>query len=105
MSSHTHSSHLSFGLPTYLISGLVLNILLMILFSLSRITYPTHLSLFSFIYRIMSGSLNSLYNSWLYLLLHVQFSSIGPKIYLKILLSKVLNSLSFNLDSGQVSEA
>jgi hypothetical protein len=36
----------------------------------------------------MSGSLNSLYNSWLYLLLHVPFSYTGPKIYLKILLSK-----------------
>jgi hypothetical protein len=32
---------------------------------------------------MMSGSLNSLYNSWLYLLLlHVPFSSTGPKIYI-----------------------
>jgi hypothetical protein len=47
MSWHTHSSHLNFGFPTLLFpSGLVLNIFLMILFSLSRITYPTHLSLF-----------------------------------------------------------
>jgi hypothetical protein len=54
---------------------------------------------------MISGSLNSLYNSWLYLLLllllYVPLSSTGPKIYLKILLSKILNSLSSNLDSGQ----
>jgi hypothetical protein len=53
----------------------------------------------------MSGSLNSLYSSWLYLFLHVPFSSTGPKIYLRILLSKILNSLSSDLDNGQVSEA
>jgi hypothetical protein len=40
-----------------------------------------------------------------YFLLHVPFSSTGPKIYLKVLLSKILSSLSSNLDSGQVSEA
>jgi hypothetical protein len=28
-----------------------------------------------------------LYNSWLYLLLHVPFSSTDPKIYIKVLLS------------------
>jgi hypothetical protein len=67
-----------------------------------RIKCPAHSSLFAFIYPMMSGSLNSLYNSWLYLLLHGPFSSTGPKIYLKILLSKILKSLSSNLDSGQV---
>jgi hypothetical protein len=54
---------------------------------------------------VMSRSLISLYNSWLYLPLHIPFSSTDPKIYLKILLSKILNSHSSNLDSGQVSEA
>jgi hypothetical protein len=32
----------------------------------------------------MSGSLNSLYSSWLYLFLHIPFSSTGPKIYLRL---------------------
>jgi hypothetical protein len=40
---------------------------------------------------IISGSLKSLYSSRLYLFLHVPFFSSGPKIYLKILLSKILN--------------
>jgi hypothetical protein len=68
MSWHTHSSHLSFGLPTFLVpSGLVLNIFLMVLFSLVRIKCPAYSSLFTFIYPMMSGSLNSLYNTFIYL--------------------------------------
>jgi hypothetical protein len=54
---------------------------------------------------IIPNSLNSLYSSRLYLFLHVLFSSTGPKMYLKILLSNILNCLPYDLDSGQVSEA
>jgi hypothetical protein len=46
-----------------------------------------------------------LYTSILYLFLHVPFSSTGPKIYLKILIWKILSSLSSDLDNGQVLEA
>jgi hypothetical protein len=61
---HTHSFHLNFGLPTFLVPpGLVLNIFLMVLFSLVRIKSPAHSSLFAFIYPKMSGSLSSFYNS------------------------------------------
>jgi hypothetical protein len=50
MLCHTHSSHLSLGFPTFLLpSGLVLNIFLIVLFSLARIICPAHWSLFTFI--------------------------------------------------------
>jgi hypothetical protein len=95
MSCHTRSSHLNLGLPTFLApSGLVLSTFLIILFSLARIMCPAHSSLFTYINPMMPGSLNSLYSSWLYLFLHGPFSSTGPKIYLRILRSKILNSLN-----------
>jgi hypothetical protein len=63
MSCHTHSSHLSLGLPTFLLpSGLVLKIVLIILFSLVRIKCPAHSNLFTFMNLKISGSLYDLDN-------------------------------------------
>jgi hypothetical protein len=73
---------------------LVLNTFFIIMFWLARFRYPAHSSLSIFMNLIISGSLNSFYSSRLYIFLHVPFSSSASKIYLKILLSRIFNSLS-----------
>lgn len=50
----------------------------------SPTTCPAQLNLFIFVYLVISGSLNSLYNSWLYLILHIPVSCTASKIHLRI---------------------
>jgi hypothetical protein len=84
ISCHTHSSHFNLGLPTFLVpSGLVLNTFLIILFSLVRIKYPDHLSLFSFMNPIKACSLNTRESKKLSALLFFKF------IYTKVRVEQV----------------
>jgi hypothetical protein len=102
----TLSSHLSLGLPVFLVpSGLVTNTILTDLLLSVHVICPAQLNLFIYIYFIISGSLNSLYNSRLYLFHHVPLSSTVPKMHLRTLLSNRPNDHSPALDSTQVSGA
>jgi hypothetical protein len=108
MSCHTHFFHLNPGLNTFLVpSGLVLNTLLIILFSPARVRCPAHSSLSTFMNLIISGSLNSLYSSgyisssmFHFLPLVQKYSYISRSSF-----QRYLKSLSSDLDISQVLEA
>jgi hypothetical protein len=94
------------GLTVFLVpSVLVSNTFLTgLLFSL-RIICPAHLNLFIFIYLVISGSLNSLYSSWLCIFLHVPLSCTAQKMHLRTLLLYKPNDLSSALENIQILEA
>jgi hypothetical protein len=56
------------------------------------------------VYVIISLSLYNVYNSLLYFILHFPFSFVGPKLALKIFLSKAPQISSSDFYSTQVSE-
>jgi len=56
-------------------------------------------------YVTISLSLYSVYNSLLYFILHSPFLFVGPKMALKIFLSKTAKMVSSDFDNTQVSEA
>jgi len=55
-------------------------------------------------YVTISLSLYNVYNSLLYFILHSTFSFVGPKMALKIFLSKTPKMVSLDFDNTQVSE-
>jgi hypothetical protein len=104
-SSITPSSHLSFGLPLCLFPSTTATKTLHVgLCSSNRITCPAHLRRLTFIYVTISLSLYNVYSWSLYFILHSPFSFVGPKIGLKIFLSKTPKMASSDFYSTQVSE-
>ena len=102
----TPSSHRNFGLPPLLApSGLVLNILLIVLSLSIRTKCPAHASLLTLIQLTMFDSLNISYSSYLYLFRHVPFFCFAPKTHRSTFLSNRLSRRSLVLDKVRVSEA
>ena len=104
-SSITTSSHLSFGLPLCLLpSTTAMRTLLVALCSSIRITRHVHFNRLILVYVTISLSLYTVYNSLLYFILHSLLSFVGPKIALKIFLSKTPKIASSDFDNTHVSE-
>jgi len=99
------SIHLFLGLPLILLPiGFHSNILLGILPPSSRITCPSQAILLLFINLTLSALRMSSFSSWFFLILQVPFSSCtGPKIFLNIFRSNILNCCSFRLVNVQAS--
>ena len=97
ISSSTSSIHLFLGLPLILLPiGFHSNIHLGILPPSIRITCPSEAILLLFINLTMSGLPMSSFSSWFFLILQIPFSSCtGPKIFLNIFRSNILNCCSF----------
>jgi hypothetical protein len=66
-------------------------------------TCPAHLRRLVLMCVTMSLSLYNVYNSLLYFILHFLFSFVGPKMAVKIFLSKTLKIVSSDFDKTQVS--
>ena len=88
-SSVTPSFHLSFCLPLCLLPyNTATRTLLVGLCSSIPITCPAHFTRLILMYVTTSISLYNVYSSLLYFILHSPLSFVGPKIALKIFLSK-----------------
>ena len=88
-SSVTPSSHLSFSLPLCLLpSTTATRTLPVALCSSIPITCPAHLNQLILMYVTVSLSLYIVYSSLFYFILHSSLLFVGPKIALKIFLSK-----------------
>ena len=101
----TPSSHHSFGLPLCLLPSTTATRTLLVGFCSSiRITCPAHFNRLILMYVTISLSLYNVYNSLLYFIFHYPLSFVGPKIALKISLSKTPKIASSNFDNTHVSE-
>ena len=78
--------------------------LLVELSSAIRITCPARFNRLILMYVTISLSLYNVYNSLLYFILHSPLSFVGPKIALKIFLSKTPKIASSDFDNTHVSE-
>ena len=105
ISSSTSSIHLFLGLPLILLPiGFHSSILLGILIPSIRVTCPSQAILLLFMNLTMSAFPMSSFSSWFFLILQNPFSSCtGPKIFLNIFLSNILNCCSFRLVNVQAS--
>ena len=105
ISSSASSIHLFLDLPQILVPiGVHSNIVLGILPPSIRITCPSQAILLHFINRTMSAFPMCSFSSWFFLILQISFSShTGPKIFVNIFLSNILNRCSFRLVNVQVS--
>ena len=105
MSLSTASSHLFLGLPAGLLPPNSFFRIFNGIRSFSiRITCPIHCSLFNLMVVDIHESLNESYISLLYLCLQVPFSFIGPKMRLRIFLSKEFRAFSSFLLRVQLSQ-
>ena len=97
--------HLFLGLYLILLPiGFHSNILLGILPPSIRVTCPSQAILLLFINLTMSALPMSSFSSWFFLILQIPFSSCaGPKIFLSIFRSNILNCCSFRLVNVQAS--
>ena len=104
ISSSTSSAQLFLGLPLILLPiGFHSNILLGILPPFIRITCPSQ-AILLFINLTISAFPISSFSSWFFLILQIPFSSCnGPKIFLNIFRTNILNCCSFRLVNVQVS--
>ena len=104
-SSITPSSHLSFTLPPCLLPSTTATRTLPVGFCSSiPITCPAHFNRLILMYVTISLYLYNVYNSLLCFILHSALSFVGPKIALKIFLSKTPKIASSDFDSTHVSE-
>ena len=104
-SSVTPSSHRNFGLPLWLLpSTTATRTLLVGLYSSIRITCPAHFNRWILMYVTISISLCNVYNSLLYFILHSPLSFVGPKMAVKIFLSKTPKMASSDFVNTHVSE-
>ena len=106
ISSSRSSIHLFLGLPLILLPiGFHSHILLGILPPSIRITCPSQAILLFFFLNLTTSALPmSSFSSWFFLISQVQFSSCtGPKIFLNIFRSNILNCCSFRLVNVQAS--
>jgi len=105
ISSSTSSIHLFLGLPLILLPICFhSNILLGILPPSIRITCPSQAILLLFINLTMSACPTSSFSSWFSLILQIPFlSCTGPKSFLNIFRSNILNCCSFRLVNVQAS--
>ena len=69
-----------------------------------QMTCPPHLGWLILMYVTISLSLNNVYNSLLYFILHSPYLFVGPNMALKIFLSKTPKMVSSDFDNTQVSE-
>ena len=105
LSSVTPSSHLNFGLLLCLLpSTTATRTLLVGLCSSIWITCPTHVNRLILMYVTISLSLYNVYNSLFYFILHSPLSFVGPKMALKIFLSKAPKMASSDFVNAHVSE-